>query len=259
LFCFLENRLTHVQLTGDAAAPPLVLLHSLGTSSHVWDMQARHFAASHFVIQPDFRGHGLSGIDDEPLTVERLAEDVLAILDSLSVASFSLAGISIGGLVAQAIAARVVDRVRTLALFDSTLWSPLPDLWLNRAAKIRAQGLEAVVDEVFARWLPPDALGTPEAAGLMAMLRQTDPEGYAAGCDALAVADCRASAALITAPTTVAVGTLDLATPPSAAAILAEAIAGARLERIEGAAHIPLFSHATTVNGILETALSRAD
>lgn len=259
MFCFLENRLTHVQLTGDASAPPLVLLHSLGTSSHVWDMQTRHLAASHFVIRPDFRGHGLSGIDDEPLTIERLADDVLAILDSLSLASFSLAGISIGGLVAQAIAARAADRVRTLALFDSTLWSPLPDLWLNRAAKIRAHGLEAVVDEVFARWLPPDALGTPESAGLMAMLRQTSPEGYAAGCDALAKADCRATAARISAPTTVAVGTLDLATPPAAAETLAKAIAGARLEQIEGAAHIPLFSHAATVNRILETALSSSD
>lgn len=257
MFLFLENRLTHVQVTGDASAPPLVLLHSLGTSSHVWDRQAEQFASSHFIIRPDFRGHGLGAVGAEPLTIERLAEDVLDVLAALSIRSFSLAGISIGGLVAQVIAARLPAQVEKLILFDATLWSPLPDLWSKRAAKIRKDGLESIAEEVFSRWLPPDAMHTPDAAGLRAMLLQTDPEGYAAGCDALALADCRASAGRISAVTTVAVGSLDTATPPSAAKLLAEAIPGARLMEIEGAAHIPLFSHAEAVNRILATALSQ--
>lgn len=251
MFLRINDYLAHVRLSGNPGAPAIVLLHSLGTCADVWDMQARTLEADHLIVRPEFRGHGLAEESREQLSIERLADDVLAILDALSIDGFVLAGISIGGMVAQAVAARAGRRVSSLALFDTTIASPEPTVWKTRAQSVRARGLAAIADDVFARWVPSAERGTPDSAGLLQMLRRTSDEGYAAGCDALASADCRPLATLIEAPTIVAVGTEDRATPPSAAETLAAAIAGARLERIEGAGHIPLFSHAKAVNLLL--------
>ncbi|WP_035872203.1 alpha/beta fold hydrolase [Cucumibacter marinus] len=255
MFLRINEHLAHIEVGGDRQAQALVLLHSLGTCAQVWDAQAAAFSSRRFVIRPDFRGHGLSEESREPLTIERLAADVMAMLDALEIKEFALAGISIGGLVAQATAARAGQRLTALALFDSTIATPNPEMWTNRARTVRANGLASIAEDVYQRWLPQGALGAVESAGLLQMLRRTSDEGYAAGCDALAGADCRALAGAITATTVVAVGSEDLATPPAAASALAGAIAGARREVIEGAAHIPLFSHADAVNRILETTM----
>ena len=108
--------LVHVQLDGPADAPPLVLLHSLGTQAAVWEPQAEALAATTRVIRPDMRGHGLTEVTPGPYTIDGLAADTLATLDALGIHSFHLAGISIGGLIAQAIAARAPARIRALVV-----------------------------------------------------------------------------------------------------------------------------------------------
>jgi 3-oxoadipate enol-lactonase len=247
----------HVAVHGNAANPAVVLLHSLGTCADVWEVQARALAQSHFVICPDFRGHGLSELSREPLTVEVLADDVCAIVSVLQLTSFDLAGISIGGMVAHLVAGTTPAAVRTLTLFDTSLVSLNPQMWRDRAAKVRADGLDAIAESVLTRWMTAMARQTPEGRGLAAMLARTPSEGYAAGCDALAVADCRANAARLAMPTTIAVGAFDEATPPAASKALAEAIAGSVYRVIEGAAHIPLFEQAEAVNGTLREAMAR--
>ena len=66
------NGIVHyVRLDGQPGAPPLLMLHSLGTASPVWDAQVASLAGSFRVIRPDFRGHGLSGVTPgAPLTVQ---------------------------------------------------------------------------------------------------------------------------------------------------------------------------------------------
>lgn len=251
MFVSINDHIMHVALYGDEQAPALVLLHSLGTSHAVWQQQVRAFRSTHFVICPDFRGHGLSDLSTSPVTIETLADDIVALLSELGVKSFHLAGISIGGLVAQCVAAALSERVRTLTVFDSNIVSLAPQMWKDRAAKIRADGLASIAGGVLARWMTPQAAETPSGRGLATMLARTPSEGYAAGCDALAIADCRALAARLTMPVSVAVGELDEATPPAAGKALADAISGARFTTIAGAAHIPLFEQAQAVNTIL--------
>ena len=113
MFLDIDGHCQHVALYGSENHPALVLLHSLGTCHAVWERQIRAFSKSHFVICPDFRGHGLSEVSRTPVTVEALAEDVVAILAAIGVNRFDLAGISIGGLVAQRVAATLREEVRT--------------------------------------------------------------------------------------------------------------------------------------------------
>ena len=113
----------HVQLSGPPGAPPLLLLHSLGTSGHVWDDQADALSNSFRVIRPDMRGHGLTTVTQGPYSIAQLAGDALAVLEALGVTHAHVAGLSIGGLIAQQIAAQAPDRVSSLILVDTAMRS----------------------------------------------------------------------------------------------------------------------------------------
>jgi 3-oxoadipate enol-lactonase len=228
-----------VQVAGPAGAPALLMLHSLGTSLHVWDAQADALAARYRVIRPDLRGHGLTGVPPGPYTLDMLAADVLAVLDTLGVAAAHVAGLSIGGAVAQSLATLAPARVRSLVLCDTALAFPPPALWRERAALARAQGMEPLVQPVLARWVTADFQDAPEAEGLRTMLRRTAPEGYAGAAEALAAADLTAATSRLRLPALVLVGAHDAATPMASAQALQAAIPGAQLVVLPGVAHIP--------------------
>ena len=229
----------HVRLDGPPGAPPLLMLHSLGTTSDVWEAQAAALARSFRVVRPDFRGHGLTEVTPGPYTVDGLARDMLAVLDALDVGRAHVAGISIGGLVAQSLAAQSPERVASLALCDTALRIPPPETWHERAATVRAHGMAAIEEAVLARWVTEGFRGQPGAAGLRAMLLRTAPEGYAACCEAIAAADLAESTRRLQVPALILVGDQDLATPPAAAQALHEAIRDSALFVLPGAAHIP--------------------
>ncbi len=241
----------HVQVDGPPSAPAVLLLHSLGTSSHVWDAQAEALAQRFRVIRPDLRGHGLTTVTAGPTTIETLADDAVALLDALGIATADVAGLSIGGVIAQSLAARAPSRVRSLILCDTAMVLPTAESWHARAATVRAHGLPAVADTVMTRWVTPPFATAPAARGLRAMLLRTDPEGYAAAAEALATADLTASTPTLRLPTLVIVGDQDASTPLPAAQAIAAAIPGARLAIIPGAAHIPTVEHPAAVTTLM--------
>jgi 3-oxoadipate enol-lactonase len=228
----------HVQLAGPRDAPALVLLHSIGTNLHVWDGPAELLASRHRLIRVDMRGHGLTTVTQGATTITAMADDVLAALDALGIDDAHLAGLSLGGMVAQALAAQAPERVLSLIAVDTAMAIPPPELWHQRAATVRAGGMVAIVDSVIPRWITPAFMDDPEAAGLRRMLLRTDPEGYAAAAEAIAAADLTASTSALRLPALVLVGDQDIATPVSAATALRDAIAGSRLEVIANASHI---------------------
>jgi pimeloyl-ACP methyl ester carboxylesterase len=126
--------------------------------------------------------------------------------------------------------------------------------WQERAAAVREAGtVEVIADAVVERWLTPAfAAGHPELrAELRAMLVATDPEGYAASCGAIERMDLRAELARIRAPTLVISGADDPATPPEHQALIADSIAGARLETVAPAAHLAAVERPAAVNALI--------
>jgi 3-oxoadipate enol-lactonase len=239
MFVRAGDLVVHVQADGPAEAPPLLLLHSLGTSLHVWDAQAAALAERFRVIRPDMRGHGLTSVTAGPYRLEGLAADALAVLDAMGVDRAHVAGLSIGGAIAQGLAALAPGRVRSLILCDTAMAFPPESVWRERAATVRSHGMEPIVAPVLSRWVTEDFLADPAAEGLRAMLRRTDPEGYAGAAEALAVGDLRTGTTALRVPTLVIVAEHDIATPPSVAREITNAIPGAALTVLPGAAHIP--------------------
>jgi 3-oxoadipate enol-lactonase len=246
----------HVQLSGPADAPPLLLLHSIGTNLHVWDAPAELLEGRFRLIRIDQRGHGLTSVTPGPTTIATLAEDALAALDALGIDAAHVAGLSLGGMVAQSIASLAPERTLSLIAVDTALAIPPPENWHARAAAIRAGGMAAIVEGVIPRWVTPAFLTDPAAGGLRQMLLRTDPEGYAAAAEAIAAADLTASTSALRLPTLVIVGDQDVATPLAAAEAIRDAIPGALLAVIANAAHISTIERPADVAGAISRFLA---
>jgi 3-oxoadipate enol-lactonase / 4-carboxymuconolactone decarboxylase len=240
MFVSVKDLNIHVLVEGPPGAAPLVLLHSLGTTAHVWDEQAAELSRSFRVIRPDLRGHGLTTCTPGPYSMELFADDLAALLDALSINQAHIGGISIGGMVAQAFAAAHPKRAASLLLVDTAMAIPPAQSWTERAAKVRAEGITAIADAVIARWVTPAFMSAAPTEGLRSMLLRTPVEGYAASAEAIAAADLSAATSGLNLPTLIIAGDQDQATPVASAQALNQAIVGSSLVVIENAAHIPL-------------------
>lgn len=240
---------------GPDDAPVVVLGSSLGTDRRMWDPQLPVLAQRFRVVRYDHRGHGGSEVPQGPYGLAGLAQDVLALLDSLGVDRFTAGGLSLGGMVAMHLAAHVPGRVEKVALFCTSAHMPPPEGWLDRAATVRAQGTAAVADAVVARWFTPGfAARRPD---VVASHRQTvvgtPAEGYAGCCEAIAAMDLRPALAKVTAPVLVVAGADDPATPEPHARTVAASLADGvpcRVEVVAGA-HLATVESPDACTGLL--------
>ena len=229
----------HVE-EGPPGAPVLVLSNSLGTALAMWDPQVPAFAERFRVVRYDLRGHGGSVVPPGPYAIDDLGLDLVALLDDLDVPRAHLCGLSLGGLVTAWVAAHVPARVDRLVLCCTTASFGPPQAWLDRAATVRAEGMDAVGDTVVGRWFTPGWAGAhPDRMSAMrAMLVSTPPAGYAWCCEVVAHTDLRSQLPAVVAPTLVIAGADDPAVSAAQARELASTIPGARLETVADAAHL---------------------
>lgn len=241
----------HYRTDGPPEGPAVVLLNSLGTDLRLWERVMPPLTARLRVVRHDQRGHGLSACPAGPYTIDLLAGDVAALLDHLGIARAAVVGLSVGGMIAQALAAARPDRVAALVLCNTGHRIGPPTLWDERIAAIRQGGIEVAADAILARWFAeafckarPD-----ELAVWRAMLSRTPLEGYLATCAAIRDADLGAVAPTIAVPTLCVAGSQDQATPPALVSELAALIPGARYVEIDGAGHLPCVDKADVLAG----------
>lgn len=219
----------HYTLTGPDRAPVLVFSNSLGTALSLWERQAAELSRTHRVLCYDARGHGASVKTLGPYTIEQVARDVLNLADALEIDAFSFCGISMGGLVGQWLGAYAPGRVERLVLCNTAARIGAPEAWRERAALVRSQGMGPVAQGTPGRWFTPGFIERQPglAAHWAAAVAGTDAEGYAASCDALAVADLHDVLDRIQAPTLVIAGKHDPVTTVEHADELARRIPNA--------------------------------
>ena len=221
MFFQLGDIVIHATIDGPAQAPPVLLLHSLGTTLQMWDPQAAALAKHYRVIRMDMRGHGLTEAPAGPYTMAMLAQDALGLLDSLGIAEAHVGGVSIGGRIALQIAAMAPGRVISLMPCDTALEFGGAANWQERMDLVAQGGIAAVAEATMGRWVLDQSLATSK--GLRRMLLGTDPVGWL-GC-AAALRDCSAAdlAGKIECPTTIIVGDRDDSTPLAAAEAIRDA------------------------------------
>jgi 3-oxoadipate enol-lactonase len=225
---------------GSADASPVLLGPSLGTTLGMWDGLAATLAEDFHVIRFDTRGHGGSPVPDGPYTMSALAGDVLALADHLGLDDFSYVGLSLGGGIGQTLALECPDRVTSLVLCCTASKFGDPATWQERAARVRAEGMQWLAETTSERWFTPEVMREhpDETRRIVGMLAATDPVGYAGCCDALAAYDVTDRLGEIRTPTRVIGADQDPVTTPEVTGALAEGISGADHIVLEGAAHI---------------------
>jgi 3-oxoadipate enol-lactonase len=241
-------------LEGPDDAPVIVFSNSLGTTGLMWDAQAAALSDRFRVLRYGTRGHGGTPATPGPYTVEELAGDVIALLDRLELERVCFCGLSIGGMTGMWLGVNAPERIERLAICSTAMQLPPAEMWVERAAQVRAEGMESVVDATIERWFTPGfPESSPEAVErIRASFLETDPEGYAGCCEALAEFDMRGQLDAITAPTLLLTGDDDPVGTPERAAAMAEEIEDSRLVVLPQARHLASVEQADAVTRELE-------
>jgi pimeloyl-ACP methyl ester carboxylesterase len=228
--------------------PLAVLLHGYPLDHRMWlDVLHGPLAERHTLVAIDLRGHGQSPwCGDAVHAMDTFADDVSAVIRTLSDEPVHTVGLSMGGYVALALWANHAPLVRSLALVDTRAAAD------NDAGKsARDAAARTVVEQ------GPRALATAMLAKLLAERPADDPHGLLLRARVLTMAtalptetivadlrglrdrpDRRALLPSITVPTLCVVGSEDAITPPTEAQQLAAAIPGAELVEIPRCGHL---------------------
>jgi len=239
----------------------VVLGHSFLCSGEMWAPQLPALTARYRVVNVDYRGHGGSSRPPRAFGLYDLVDDVLAVLDELSIERAAWVGLSIGGMVALRAALAAPERVAGLVLLDTSAEAERR----RKRAKHRALALGARL--LGMRPLLPAVL--PLFFGRTTL--ETRPDLVAAWAARFEAMDHVAISRTLTAlnrrdsvledlgrirvPTAVVVGEEDLSLPPAVSRRIAAAIPGAELTVVPGAGHLANLEQPERVTELLLVAL----
>jgi 3-oxoadipate enol-lactonase len=219
--------------------PVLLLSNSLGTRLEMWQPQMAAFTDAFRVVRYDKRGHGESELRVGPTSFARLTRDAVDLLDHLNIAKADWCGLSMGGMSGMWAGIHHADRFTRLVLCNTAAGMPTADMWNQRIATVKRDGLKPLIPTIVDRWFTKrfQSAAPKAVARVVEMLETTPPEGYAACSAAIRDMDQREAIRSIRLPTLVISGTHDGSTPAARGREMAEAIPGARYVELD-AAHL---------------------
>ena len=264
----LERSDATLHYLAEGSGAPLVMVQGAGVVGGGWRPQIDALRHTHSIVAPDNRGIGKSIFRGTTLTIDDMADDVLAVADAEGFERFHLAGHSIGGLVAQAVALRARPRVLSLALLCTFARGReasrlAPDLvWIGMRTRL---GTRAMRRRAFMQLTMPDAYlrtaDQPRLAAELATLFGHDladqPPIVMQQLRAAARFDVSARLGELAGIRTLVMSARhDRIAPPRFGRTLAAAIPGARYVEIETAGHAAPIQCAGEVNRLLAEHLS---
>lgn len=257
---------------------PLLLIEGLGYSSWMWYKQLPELSKHYKVIVYDNRGVGLTDKPDSEYTIELMADDAAALLTTLGIESAHVLGVSMGGYIAQELAIRHPEKVRSLVLActnmgeagmlkrNSTLLNGYLKLWGLLPGMLEVSGKASVptltnnyglskedkilygLSSAFTKEYFRD---NPEEIDRIVKWRLDNPQPsyawkrqFAAGVNF----DSSNRAGGINVPTLVISGSKDIIVPNESSIKLAETIPGAELKILPGAGHLMFIERSVEFN-----------
>jgi pimeloyl-ACP methyl ester carboxylesterase len=233
--------------------PRVVFVHAGGTDGRMWRPLGERLGDRYRLHMPDLRGHG-----DTPLPAEDYsdAEDLVRVLDALSIDRAILVGASFGGWVSLQVATLAPERVRGLALFAATLadakeWSPeLEAFRVEEEALVETGDVDGAVALGLRTWVRD-----PAAADLVAEMSRRSFE-HQLGAEAQPRED-PVDLGSIAVPTLAVSGGLDFPDFARFADEIAATVPGAERAEVPDAGHLIALERPDAAAAILAPWLER--
>ncbi|MGH1464875.1 MAG: 3-oxoadipate enol-lactonase [Cognatishimia sp.] len=248
-----NGKILHYSFRKGTSAMPIVFANSLGTDLRIWDDVIAALPQDITVLAYDKSGHGLSETGSS--SIAEHANDLAALMSALDISDALVCGVSVGGMIAQSLAAHYPTHVRGLVLSNTAYRIGDAETWNTRIAGLEADGLEAMAAAVMERWFSKDFLESqPElVAGYEIMLARTPQTGYRKVCEAIRDADLLTDVQNINCPALCIAGGADLSTAPALVKTLADALPNARYECLETVGHLPCIEDPDSVATAIRT------
>lgn len=225
---------------------PLILLMGFGADGNVWEKHVAEYQKHFRCILLDNRGVGKSDQPQGPYTTALMAADTITVMDYLGIEKARVAGISMGGAIAQELALNYPDRVQTLVLISTwPSFNNYAKTVYENLKKIRVVANPADFMELLQLWIfaPPYyesnlgdlVTGQKDAAQNEQPQSQAGFEGQLDACihhDAVERLD------QIKVPTLITIGMMDIFTPPAFSRILHDRIEGSVMVEFPTGGHV---------------------
>lgn len=226
---------------------PLVLISGFSADHLAWLSVIKLLARHHQTIIFDNRGSGFTDVPDYPYTINMMANDVVALMDSLDITKAHVIGHSMGGMIAQMIAINHMDRLKKLILMNSSAKVNM----VTRAAfdfnrKLFEKGLSAkIIFENFIPWgFSNNFLEQDDNLSLLLEFNRNRPmamtyTGFIQQYAAIKQFDSNKILNQIVNKTLVIASEKDIITPPNESYFLTKEIPNSHLSLLLGVGHIP--------------------
>jgi 3-oxoadipate enol-lactonase len=230
----------YYEAAGDVSAAAIVFCNALGATVDMWRELIGGLSPRFRYITYDANGHGRSPFTAKPATIETLAADLADVVDGLGLVKPTVVGASIGAMTAIAYAAAKPNRIGDLVLVGATTKMPEKKVWIDRAAEARRDGLANIAGAAMSRWFTAGyAAGHGDRIDeIRDHFLEVDGEAYARCCEAIAEMDLGPAMRRVSARCLVVAGAEDAGASPAVAETIRQAIAGATLLVMPGAAHM---------------------
>jgi pimeloyl-ACP methyl ester carboxylesterase len=234
------------ELSGPADAPVIVLIHGLGLNRHVWDSYVSRLGHRYRVLNYDLYGHGETVPPPGIPSLTLFSEQLLGLLDELTIDRCSMIGFSLGGMINRRFAMDHPERLRALAILNSPheREPEAQKLVEQRALDSAAGGPGATLDATLERWFTAEfRAANPEyIATVREWVLANDPESYALCRQVLAfgVVELIRPQPPITHPTLIMTCENDSGSTPEMSQAIASEITGSQVIVVPGLQHMGL-------------------
>jgi 3-oxoadipate enol-lactonase len=251
------------ELSGPDNAPVVMLCHSLSATLGMWDAQMAALTERYRVLRYDLRGHGASEAPGGDYRFDMLADDALSLLRALKISRCHFVGLSIGGMIGQALGIRGAAEIASLALCATSSRVPteMHSVWDARVQQARTQGMASLSGMTLERWFTTAfrANRAAELARVGAMISNTSVNGFAGCASAIKMLNFTDRLRHITLPTLLIAGRDDPSTPVAASEVIQREIAASELVVLEDAMHLCNIEQPEGFNRALLAFLNRQD
>lgn len=236
------NIFYHERGSGD----PLILIMGFGADGAVWQKHAAVYEKHFRCIIPDNLGVGLSAQPQGPYSTMQMAGDIIAVMDDAGITKARIAGISMGGAIAQELAINYPERVHSLLLVST--WARFDNYAAavyENLKKVRAQVEPETFMQLLQLWIfaPPyykehASELRKDAATASAQERPQTRQGFEGQLDACIAHDTADRLHTIKCPVLITVGSMDIFTPPAFSELIHEKIVQSQLISFPDGGHV---------------------